>query len=44
MPVAVSVPQNAKISVSMKVENWAFGEIIGRAVGAHAEPQEPKGL
>ncbi len=39
MPVAVSVPQTAKISVSMKVENWAFGEIKGRPVGAHAETE-----
>ncbi len=31
IPVAVSVPANTEIEVSMKTEKWAFGAIVGTA-------------
>ena len=29
VPVAVSVPGDAKVTVKMHADNWAFGEIVG---------------
>ncbi len=31
IPVAVSVPANVEIEVSMNTEKWAFGKIAGTA-------------
>ena len=30
IPVAVSVPANVEIEVSMQVDKWAFGKIVGK--------------
>jgi len=30
IPVAVSVPADVEIEVSMTVEKWAFGKIVGK--------------
>ena len=35
IPVAVSVPTDIEVEVSMKIEKWAFGKIVGKAVQAH---------
>jgi len=38
VPVAVSVPANAKLKIEMREDNWAFGEIKGSPrVAAGAE-------
>lgn len=29
VPVAVSVPQNIAIKVTMETANWAFGDVVG---------------
>lgn len=31
IPVAVSVPANTEIEISMQIEKWAFGKIVGKA-------------
>ena len=30
IPVAVSVPTDAEIEISMTVDKWAFGKIVGK--------------
>jgi len=34
VPVAVSVPQDTEIAVSMTTKTWAFGEVTGKPVGS----------
>jgi hypothetical protein len=33
-PVAVSVPNNTKIEITMEADNWAFGKVNGASKGA----------
>ena len=35
-PVTVSVPANLEITIAMKAENWAFGEVAGKPRAADA--------
>jgi hypothetical protein len=30
IPVAVSVPDQTNIQISMETSNWAFGKIVGK--------------
>ncbi len=30
IPVAVSVPANLELEISMNVDKWAFGKIVGK--------------
>ena len=31
IPVAVSVPADIEVDISMKIDKWAFGKIVGKA-------------
>lgn len=42
MPVAVSVPEDAEIEITMTVDTWAFGEIDGAPVGAGRQAAAPR--
>ena len=44
IPVAVSVPASAEISITMKAKTWAFGEVDGKPVGLGASDTPNEGL
>ena len=43
-PVAVSVPANAEITIDMKAENWAFGDVTGKVRASDSALSSPRSV